>query len=398
MLRQENNKLSVNISNRHILNPLNSPRSGKITKPSFVSNLQRAVSLNHVSLPKIVYKADSQTLSFKQSPQLSPLLQSKSSSLSSTTLKSTKTYGKVKAYCANTNKGLIREINEDRVMIASKILKPNNRKSEKWPLCSYFAVYDGHGGKECCNFLRDNLHNFICQDSFFPKDPSQAILRVFLKAEQEYLEFAIKNKKKSGSCAIVLILVGKTGYLTNLGDSRGILSEYQGNKITQLSSDHKPTDEYESQRIKKAGGEVYNTSNKENNSVSRVFPGRLSVTRTIGDIDAKIPEFGGNPNVVLAVPEIKIFRIHSNTDFVVLASDGIFDALENKEVAELVFKFANSEENTENKLAKGVENVIIQAMNKNSSDNLTVLAVAFEGFENAFEKVETIAEISTNNR
>ena len=67
MLRQENNKLSVNISNRHILNPLNSPRSGKITKPSFVSNLQRAVSLNHVSLPKIVYKADSQTLSFKQS-------------------------------------------------------------------------------------------------------------------------------------------------------------------------------------------------------------------------------------------------------------------------------------------------------------------------------------------
>ena len=85
-------------------------------------------------------------------------------------------------------------------------------------------------------------------------------------------------------------------------------------------------------------------------------------------------------------------------DFFFLNVSLNFDALENKEVAELVFKFANSEENTENKLAKGVENVIIQAMNKNSSDNLTVLAVAFEGFENAFEKVETIAEISTNNR
>ena len=37
----------------------------------------------------------------------------------------------------------------------------------------------------------------------------------------------------------------------------------------------------------------------------RVFPGRLSVSRTFGDIEAKLEKFGGNPNVVISKPEIK---------------------------------------------------------------------------------------------
>ena len=37
----------------------------------------------------------------------------------------------------------------------------------------------------------------------------------------------------------------------------------------------------------------------------RVNPGRLSVSRTFGDIEAKLTRFGGNPKVVVAEPEIK---------------------------------------------------------------------------------------------
>lgn len=37
----------------------------------------------------------------------------------------------------------------------------------------------------------------------------------------------------------------------------------------------------------------------------RVFPGRLSVSRTFGDIEAKNPRFGGNPNVIVCDPEVK---------------------------------------------------------------------------------------------
>lgn len=50
----------------------------------------------------------------------------------------------------------------------------------------------------------------------------------------------------------------------------------------------------------------------------RVFPGRLSVSKTFGDIEAKREKFGGNPNVVVAIPDIKEFNIDDNMDFLLL--------------------------------------------------------------------------------
>ena len=50
----------------------------------------------------------------------------------------------------------------------------------------------------------------------------------------------------------------------------------------------------------------------------RVFPGRLSVSRTFGDIEAKREKYGGNPNVVIATPEIKEFEINEKMDFIIL--------------------------------------------------------------------------------
>lgn len=60
----------------------------------------------------------------------------------------------------------------------------------------------------------------------------------------------------------------------------------------------------------------------------RVLPGRLSVSRTFGDIEAKLEKFGGKPGVVSSEPEISQFTIDENVnDFIVLGCDGIFDRL-----------------------------------------------------------------------
>ena len=64
----------------------------------------------------------------------------------------------------------------------------------------------------------------------------------------------------------------------------------------------------------------------------RVFPGRLSVSRTFGDIEAKREKFGGNPNVVIAISDIKEFDIDDKMDFLLLGCDGIFDKISNAEV------------------------------------------------------------------
>jgi len=50
----------------------------------------------------------------------------------------------------------------------------------------------------------------------------------------------------------------------------------------------------------------------------RVLPGRLSVSRALGDAHAKITKYGGNPKVIIAEPEIKAFNIDQSVDFVFL--------------------------------------------------------------------------------
>ena len=96
--------------------------------------------------------------------------------------------GIVRAYAANTNQGLVRTYNEDRVSIILNIVKPAHRENEIWPKCSFFGVYDGHGGSACAEFLRDNLHHFVIKENSFPSDPQAAIVEGFKNAESKFLE------------------------------------------------------------------------------------------------------------------------------------------------------------------------------------------------------------------
>ena len=50
---------------------------------------------------------------------------------------------------------------------------------------------------------------------------------------------------RSGSCAIVALLVEQKVYIVNVGDSRAIMSSDGGNFCINLSIDHKPNDDGE---------------------------------------------------------------------------------------------------------------------------------------------------------
>jgi len=117
----------------------------------------------------------------------------------------------------------------------------------------------------------------------------------------------------------VVLIVGETCYTANVGDSRAVLSSQAGKQVIALSRDHKPSDVDEYKRIVQAGGQVYQTTtvqSQEQTKVQdpefivgpiRVLPGRLSVCRTFGDPEAKLDYRGGNPNVVMAIPDIHCF-------------------------------------------------------------------------------------------
>lgn len=80
----------------------------------------------------------------------------------------------------------------------------------------------------------------------------------FAAAEKKYLELCYGQSKdlkdKSGSCALVVLIVGSTCYIANVGDSWALLSSNKGSKIFALSRDHKPNDEFEKQRVIMNGG------------------------------------------------------------------------------------------------------------------------------------------------
>jgi hypothetical protein len=74
---------------------------------------------------------------------------------------SSKSYGSIISYGVNTNKGQVRNYNEDRVSIILNVLKPVSRKNEDWPKVSFFGIFDGHGGTKCPDFLKENLHHYV---------------------------------------------------------------------------------------------------------------------------------------------------------------------------------------------------------------------------------------------
>ena len=101
----------------------------------------------------------------------------------------------------------------------------------------------------------------------------------------------------------MIIIIDNKIYIENVGDSRAILSLNYGNEYLIVTEDHKPSNEKEKARIIEKGGQVYQTqtpiTGAENEAFNgqillgpyRVLPGRLFVSRTVGDIEAKGVQF-----------------------------------------------------------------------------------------------------------
>ena len=343
---------------------------------------------------------------------------------------SSKPMGLIRAYGANTYQGLVRNYNEDRVSIIINMARPKNYTKNYWPKTSFFGIYDGHGGNQCAEFLRDCLHKLILNDQNYPENVELAIKNGFQNAEKTFLNnYAVSPTDssnvidRSGSCAVVILFVDYKIYVANVGDSRALFSENNGKNFVAITEDHKPNNPKEKNRIIKSGGQVYQSqtvisgTDKENLNGQilfgpyRVLPGRLSVSRTIGDIEAKSENFGGNPNVIIPIPDIFIYDLNKNKiDFFIMGCDGIFDQMSNEEIINCAWMILNNnknkkedknidEENLDNdnieynfenyniheKCGLIVDFIIKASMVRKSFDNVTCLMIALKDFINIEE-------------
>ena len=59
---------------------------------------------------------------------------------------------------------------------------------------------------------------------------------------------------------MIILVTPKTLFVANIGDSRAIMSQDSGKKVSTISIDHKPSEPTEKTRIVNAGGKVYQSN------------------------------------------------------------------------------------------------------------------------------------------
>lgn len=200
---------------------------------------------------------------------------------------------------------------EDRtIVIQSLMYEPRHGYYRNEPkdslqelaMTSFTAVFDGHGGDECSNYLVESLpHNIRQQmiaerdalrtavensrqsraaNSEQTEDAASELMRkilktAYLRTDKDFI--TPKNAPQSGSTAATCILMGRRLFAANVGDSRVVLCR-GGGQCVELTSDHKPSRPDEAARVRAAGGFILH---------KRVM-GELAITRAFGDKSFKM--------------------------------------------------------------------------------------------------------------
>lgn len=228
------------------------------------------------------------------------------------------------------------------------------------PSATLVGVYDGHGGPEASRFVNSrlfpHLHKFASEQGGLS---AEVIRKAFDATEEEFLHL-VKQSWLSrpqiasvGSCCLVGAIVDDVLYVANLGDSRAVLGRRSANGravvAERLSSDHNVAVE----EVRKELTELHPDDSHivvYTRGVWRI-KGIIQVSRSIGDIYLKKPEFSRDPlfqrivspiplkrPVMTAEPSIEVRKLRANDLFLIFASDGLWEQLTDEDAVEIVFK------------------------------------------------------------
>ena len=205
---------------------------------------------------------------------------------------------------------------------------------------SFYAVYDGHGGRQAAIYTRDHLFQFLLAELEAGKGAKEALRSAFLQTDNTFIaacrgeekdgesaadkEEHIESEKDSrpqphaaaasasaasaaglpppintsssssssagldhdtsGTTAVAVLIshASHTLWVAHVGDSRAVLLSSSASAssplVLPLTSDHKADRPDEVERIRAAGGFV----------VHKRVMGELAISRAIGDLDFKV--------------------------------------------------------------------------------------------------------------
>ncbi|XP_052207834.1 probable protein phosphatase 2C 6 isoform X2 [Diospyros lotus] len=163
----------------------------------------------------------------------------------------------------------------------------------------------------------------------------KSMLKAFKLMDKELRFHPIIDCYCSGTTAVTLVKQGQDLIIGNVGDSRAVLAtrdKEDALTAEQLTIDLKPNLPREAARIQQYKGRVFALQDEP--EVARVWlpnsdsPG-LAMARAFGDFCLK--DFG-----LISVPDVYYHQLTEKDEFIVLASDGVWDVLSNKEAVDVV--------------------------------------------------------------
>ena len=96
---------------------------------------------------------------------------------------------------------------------------------------SFYAVFDGHTGDKCSDFMAKNLHKYIAKElnkhvgtPLTSELVEAAIVQACSLVDKEWLRLAKIRKARDGCCCIAALILGSRLFVVNVGDSRAVVS------------------------------------------------------------------------------------------------------------------------------------------------------------------------------
>ncbi|MBA0569057.1 hypothetical protein Golob_006515 [Gossypium lobatum] len=231
------------------------------------------------------------------------------------------------------------------------------------PHGTFVGIYDGHGGPETARFINKHLFSHIktFNGAEFTTEnhgmSADVINKAFLATEEDFLnlvreQFETKPQIASvGSCCLVGIICSGLLYIANAGDSRVVLGRlekaFKEVKAVQLSSEHNASFESVREELRSFHPDDPQIVVLRHN-VWRV-KGIIQISRSIGDAYLKKPEFNREPllpkfrvpnsfekPILQAEPAISVQKLRPEDQFLIFASDGLWEHLSNQEAVNIV--------------------------------------------------------------
>ncbi|KAJ3706850.1 hypothetical protein LUZ61_010555 [Rhynchospora tenuis] len=223
---------------------------------------------------------------------------------------------------------------------------------------TFVGVYDGHGGADASRFVADHLFQHLIRNAREAGTISEEVVRnAFSATEDGFLAHVRRMHPFKpviaavGSCCLVGLIWRGTLYIANLGDSRAVVGSLNrsNNKIIaeQITRDHNAS-------VSEVRQELRSLHPDDNNIVMLKhgvwrIKGIIQVSRTIGDAYLKRPEYSMDPMVarfklskplrrpiLSSEPSIITRVLRPQDQFLIFASDGLWEQLTNQEAVDIV--------------------------------------------------------------